>query len=467
MTQDNAMKKRTHLKSACAATTLMISLVSAPPGLAATIRVPADYSTIQAAADVASSGDTVEIAPGVYAEQILIVGKNLTLAGKPGAVVRAFVGMAQTLLPYDGDPRAPLLGIVSSEAVVMGLAFEGEHLADAHSYGMVGIYFRGSSGRVENCTVEGFHGSNQLTSVNGWGIKVANYSAGPPLINVQVLNCIFADDRRAIGITGDDNAPTALRTAFTLQDNTITGIGPTESGIQHGILIGAGASGEVRHNRITDHYFTTSGLILSLGVFANDFVDVNEARARVALQPVRYVNNTFVSNQVALASLASSTSQVVDNSFQGSGQASRFDIGISVSGDQINVATNHFSNMSRGVVLLGNDPDYGTNLGTATNPRLVGNRFCQVTTPIDIEPLVSGVSQQGTQLCPFPPPTLAIGAAVILSWPSNDEGWILETASPASGPWTPTNEVPTQQGGQNVVAVYTDANHRFFRLQHP
>ena len=91
MTHDNAMKKRTHLKSACAATTLLISLVSASPGLAATIRVPSDYSTIQAAADAASSGDTVEIGPGVYAEQILIVGKSLTLAGKPGAVVRAFV----------------------------------------------------------------------------------------------------------------------------------------------------------------------------------------------------------------------------------------------------------------------------------------------------------------------------------------------------------------------------------------
>jgi hypothetical protein len=157
----------------------------------------------------------------------------------------------------------------------------------------------------------------------------------------------------------------------------------------------------------------------------------------------------------------------VDNTFQGSGQGSRFDIGIAVSGDQINIATNHFSNLRRGVILFGNDPDFGTMFGTATNPQLVGNRFCEVTTPIDIEPLVSGVSQQGTQMCPFPPPTLAIGAAVILSWPSNDEGWMLEAASAASGPWTPTNEAPTQQGGQNVVAVSTDANHRFFRLQQP
>jgi hypothetical protein len=330
----------------------------------------------------------------------------------------------------------------------------------------VGIYFRGSSGRVENCRVEGFAGTNQLTSNNGWGIKVANFSAAAPLINVQVLNCTFADDKRAIGFTGDENAATVLRTTFTLQDNTITGIGSTESGYQIGILIGAGASGEVRHNRITDHYHTTSGTTNSLGVFANDFVDIID-RALVALQPVRCVNNTFVSNQVALASFASSTSQVVDNSFQGSGQGSRFDVGIAVSGDQVNVATNHFSNLRRGVILFGNDPDFGTMFGTATNPQLVGNRFCEVTTPIDIEPLVSGVRQQGTLLCPFPPPTLAIGAAVILSWPSNDEGWILEAASASRGPWTPTNEIPTQQGGQNVVAVYTDANHRFFRLQHP
>ena len=163
------------------------------------------------------------------------------------------------------------------------------------------------------------------------------------------------------GFTGDEKAPTVLRTTFTLQDNTITGIGPTESGNQTGIGISSGASGDVTHNRITDHYFTTSGLTLSLGIYATDILDIID-RALVALQPVRYVNNTFVSNQVALASFASSTSQFVNNSFQGSGQGSRFDVGIAVSGDQINVATNHFSNLSRGVILFGNDPDFGTDV---------------------------------------------------------------------------------------------------------
>ena len=235
-TRDNAMKKRTHLKSACAATTLLISLVSAPPGLAATIRVPADYSTIQAAADAASSGDTVQIAPGVYAEQILIVGKsqplpaNLEPSSEPlWAWLKHSCRMMERIERHcSGLSRR-------KRWQLRGLRFEGEHLADAHSFSMVGIYFQGSSGRVENCRVEAFHGTNQLTSINGWGIKVVNYSAGPPLINVQVLNCTFADDKRAIGFTGDENDATALRTTFTLQDNTITGIGPTESGWQLGI----------------------------------------------------------------------------------------------------------------------------------------------------------------------------------------------------------------------------------------
>jgi hypothetical protein len=463
----NPSKKATLLKSTGAAACFMLSLALSVPALAATIRVPADYATIQSAVDAASSGDTIQIAGGVYAEQILIVSKNLTLSGQPGAIIRAFVGMAQTLLPYDGEPRAPLLGIVSSEAVVTGLAFEGEHLADAHTYSMVGVYYRGSSGRVENCRVEGFRGRVRLESSSGWGVKIANYSAGGPLVKVQVLNCIFGDNKRSVGVSGDDNAATSLRTSFTVQDNTITGIGPTDNGDELGIMIGAGASGNVTHNRIADHYSTAAGLAPSLGVFASDWIDVNDTRPRVALQPVHYENNTFVSNHVALASFTSSTSQIVNNMFQGSGNGNRFDIGLAVSGDRVNIATNRFSNLTRGVTLFGNDPDFGTMFGTSTNPQVTANRFCEVTDPVEIEPLVTGVSQQGTQFCPFPPPTLAIGAAVILSWPSDSDGWALEAAPVLTGPWTLTGMITTQQGGQNIAAVYTDSNHRFFRLERP
>ncbi len=56
-------------------------LLPVTPARAATINVPADYATIQAAVNAAAPGDTILIAPGVYQEQVVITTDNLTLAG--------------------------------------------------------------------------------------------------------------------------------------------------------------------------------------------------------------------------------------------------------------------------------------------------------------------------------------------------------------------------------------------------
>ncbi|MCD6222777.1 MAG: hypothetical protein J7K12_03740, partial [Thermoplasmata archaeon] len=55
---------------------------------AATIHVPGDYSTIQAAIDAANDGDTIVVAAGTYEEQ-LTINKNLTLLGESGAKIVA------------------------------------------------------------------------------------------------------------------------------------------------------------------------------------------------------------------------------------------------------------------------------------------------------------------------------------------------------------------------------------------
>jgi len=43
-----------------------------PTAIAATIYVPDDYPTIQAAVDAANPGDTIIVSPGIYTEQIII-----------------------------------------------------------------------------------------------------------------------------------------------------------------------------------------------------------------------------------------------------------------------------------------------------------------------------------------------------------------------------------------------------------
>jgi pectin methylesterase-like acyl-CoA thioesterase len=49
---------------------------------AATIRVPADQGTIQAAIDSARNGDVVLVLPGVYTENVRLEGKTITLASR-------------------------------------------------------------------------------------------------------------------------------------------------------------------------------------------------------------------------------------------------------------------------------------------------------------------------------------------------------------------------------------------------
>jgi len=62
-------------------------LVSSPlRGTAAELNVPADFATIQAAIDAATTGDAILVAPGAYRENLNFNRKNVDLIGTQGAV---------------------------------------------------------------------------------------------------------------------------------------------------------------------------------------------------------------------------------------------------------------------------------------------------------------------------------------------------------------------------------------------
>jgi hypothetical protein len=54
---------------------------------AATIYVPDDYTTIQAATDASANGYTIIVRPGTYVENIDFVGKAITVKSELGAAV--------------------------------------------------------------------------------------------------------------------------------------------------------------------------------------------------------------------------------------------------------------------------------------------------------------------------------------------------------------------------------------------
>jgi hypothetical protein len=354
--------------------------------------------------------------------------------------------------------------------VVSNLTFEGEHLADSQASVSTGIYYVGSSGRVEDCRITGFRG-NTLGSQLANGLRAVNpTTVGTNVVSIQILRNTFADNVVSISLIGDDRKsnnpsfdPSLLRTTFVVSDNTITGNGPDATGTQLGVQIYAGAAGEVSRNTISDHAFVGSDSEpFAYGILADDAFDFGNNKPLVPLQPIRFEGNVLRSNQIHLVVLRGDGSSIVDNTFDGTAPGLR-PTGLVLSGENVPVARNRFSNLPLGIVLFGDDPDFGTILGIAHNAQLNTNRFCNVTTNVWVEPLATR-TEQGTLTCGAPP-ALAIAPAVLLSWPGDEEGWTVESAPAVDGPWSPVIATPFLQGGRHSIAVPTEGERRFFRLR--
>jgi hypothetical protein len=232
---------------------------------------------------------------------------------------------------------------------------------------------------MEDCLVRGFR---LATGIGGVAVGAGNWPyLGRPPQQVQVLRNHFENNQNAIVIAADGAIPDEVRLRFRVQGNTIVGSGPTDTETQLGIYARDGTTGEISDNTITDHNFTGGGLNFSLGTILSS-----------PGLPFRVRNNVFRNNQLGLFTQFGQGSQFVNNTFEGPG----FGIVSTDSGDQM--INNQFIDSSLGIGLYGDDPDFGTALGIASDATLLANRFCHVAVPILIEPLVTGTREHGNQL---------------------------------------------------------------------
>jgi hypothetical protein len=94
-------------------------VLAVPPAVAGTtIRVPQDYSTIQAAVDAASSGDVIDIAPGTYRETITI-DRSITLRGR--VYDTADPRRNTTIVDGEGSSVITIASGISPKPLVVGL----------------------------------------------------------------------------------------------------------------------------------------------------------------------------------------------------------------------------------------------------------------------------------------------------------------------------------------------------------
>jgi hypothetical protein len=444
------------VKNNLTSTTLTaLTLAAAFTVQAADRHVPADYPTIQAAVDAASNGDTIHIAPGVYPGQTLIDRKNLTLIGQPGTILRATPDMPPWF-------HTPILGIKDSDVNLSKLTFEGEQLADVFpTHHLAGVYYLDSGGSVENCRFTGFRESipGLSTSV---ALRFFNDLDNAPMVNVRVVGNTFVDSYLGIFLVGAATNPSIN---FTITDNTIIGPGPTTGGQPpYGISIKQGTLGEVKRNSISNMSYvgTTVEFPFGVGILA-----INQVTFPIGgvLEPVLFEENTFRDNQMHIVLFRGDGSTITNNTISGTAPGLR-PAAILVSGENVTIAGNRFSQMGEGIQVMGDDPEWGTLFGLADDVQLIDNRFCDVANPINMQ-LQATATEQGTLLCPFPEPVLDIASAVLLCWPEFEEGYVVETAPTPEGPWTPSDATPFLEAGQTCIAVATTAEQQFFRLRQP
>jgi putative cofactor-binding repeat protein len=102
------------LKGVNMKTAIVFVAVLFMPALAfsATIYVPDDYPTIQAAIDASSDGDLILVDPGTYSENIRYYGKAITIKSDQGPWVTVIEGIKQfgsTVQFIDGENRFSMI----------------------------------------------------------------------------------------------------------------------------------------------------------------------------------------------------------------------------------------------------------------------------------------------------------------------------------------------------------------------
>ena len=193
-------------------------------------------TTIQAAVNAASSGDTIILAPGTYSGpgncDIDFGGKNLILQGQSGA--------AQTIIDCGGNSNANHRGFTfhsgETNAVLTNLTIEnGEE--DNNPGGAISIT-AGSTVTLNDCIltqnlINGFDGGGAISVTSGCGVTLTGctltgntangFGMGGGLQNngtATLLNCILSDNYTFGGGTAIDNTGALTLTNCILTQNT-------------------------------------------------------------------------------------------------------------------------------------------------------------------------------------------------------------------------------------------------------
>jgi len=308
------------------------------------------YETIQAAIDAANEGDTIQIAEGVYAEQLVIDGKsNITLQGAgEGTVIQAMV-----------SDEAPAL-INPTTFLISGIQVTDSTGITVENFTLDGQGLRNAGSQLDG----GFRGIEIIdSSVSGDGLAITGIR--DPLES-DSLNSV--ESGRAISIVNTDDVSRTVSIAQSvIEDFGLYGISGSGAGLDlqvsgneiigAGLQTGEGAAAQIGIAVFDDAAATISGNVISeigtnssedapRGIWAYNAADGLSVTGNRVAGPTDGNGNYLPSSTTGVRVQMDSTEEtdnavLTGNTFEGLAIA----LGISGNVDGLTVAQNTFEDM--------------------------------------------------------------------------------------------------------------------------
>jgi hypothetical protein len=281
---------KTSLTSGILATVLVLAaspafagnLAVGPPGCTPNYT---HFTTIQAAVNAAplSGSTTIVVCPGIYTEQVQIIGKKITLKGisyggsdaaiiapPAGGLVQnassTFPGYDQYGNPYVAYFEAMVL-VQNTTATIEDLTVDATNNLTVCGQDPVGILYQNADGTITRDNVLHVQVIGGFGCQGGLGIYVesgSTISNGPPNPSAAANSTVTisynnVQDYDKNGITANGTLTgTTSNVGVTIKYNTVIGAGAVPDNAQNGIQL-YGANGTITSNIIDGDWYTVPG----------------------------------------------------------------------------------------------------------------------------------------------------------------------------------------------------------------
>jgi parallel beta-helix repeat protein len=204
-----------------------------------------NYTTIQAAVNAASAGDTIDLDTATYQEQV-VISKSLTLQTTPGQAQATI--QAPTATPLTGSlDIVDFTGITVTSAALKNLNIRGpapDLKAGVNvEQGAMGVTITGN-------TISAIKDKNNIKLGNqtGIGVFIGGDTGGVFTAGSATISGNTVSDYQKGGIVINNAGSSA-----TVSGNTVTGAGKTNALAQNGIQVGFGAAATISQNTVSNN----------------------------------------------------------------------------------------------------------------------------------------------------------------------------------------------------------------------